>query len=225
MKTNELRIRVTFLQGVLGTQTGDPEIYRNFIGSKSPDAKTVEEEVEALGVEEVIEKGKTFFPKTKEGKAFIYDYQIRGFFKSACSALKNVSDTKSSKVKAFKKKIDLNIFVKDRQNLIENYTEITECQRPLRCSTMQGERVSIAISEMIGAGATCEFTVQCLSEEDIALVREWLDYGQFNGLLQWRNSGMGKFKYDELNENGDIIGGNNTVIKLKSVSKLKEVFA
>ena len=78
-------------------------------------------------------------------------------------------------------------------NFIENYKEITECQRPLRCSTMQGERVSIAISEEIPAGATVNFTVRCLIDDDIELVKEWLDYGQYNGLGQWRNSSKGSF--------------------------------
>lgn len=194
----ELKVKITFLQGVLGTQTGDKEIYRNFIGSKAPDAMTVEEEVEAVGVDEVIDKGKTFFPKTEDGKPFVYDYQIRGFFKSACSAMKNVSNSLSSKVKAFKKKVDLTIFVKDRQNIIEDFDTITECQRPLRCQTMQGERVSIAISEEIPSGATCTFTVQCLVDSDIELVREWLDYGRFNGLGQWRNSAKGSFSWEEI---------------------------
>ena len=63
---------------------------------------------------------------------------------------------------------------------------------------MQGERVSIAISEEIPAGATVEFTVQCLDDNDIDLVKEWLDYGKFNGLGQWRNSGHGKFSWEEI---------------------------
>lgn len=194
----ELKVKITFLESVLGTQTGDKEIYRNFIGSKSPNASTIEEEIDAVGQDEVIDKGKTWFPKTEDGKPFIYDYWIRGFFKSACSALRNISGMKSNKVKAYKKKVDLGIFIKDRKNIIENYSEITECQRPLRCSTMQGERVSIAISEEIPAGATVEFTVQCLDDNDIDLVKEWLDYGKFNGLGQWRNSGHGKFSWEEI---------------------------
>ena len=194
----ELKIRITFLESVLGTQTGDKDIYRNFIGSKAPDSSTVEDEVEAVGVDEVVDKGKTRFPITEEGKPFIYDYWMRGFFKSACSALRNIKGTKSSSIKAYKKKVDLGIFIKDRMNIIENITSITECQRPLRCSTMQGERVSIAISEEINSGATCDFTIQCLDDNDIELVKEWLDYGQFNGLGQWRNSGHGKFSWIEI---------------------------
>ena len=193
----ELKVRITFKQGVLGTQTGDKECYRSFIGSKAPDATTLEDEVANLGPDEVVEKGKTFFPR-HDDKPFIYDYQLKGFFKSACSAMSKVKGSKSEKMKAFKKNIDLRIFIKDRYNFFDNVTEITELQRPLRANTPTGERVSLAISEMINAGATVDFTVICLVDEDIDTVKEWLDYGQFNGLLQWRNSSMGSFNWQEL---------------------------
>lgn len=195
METKELKVRIKFLREVLGTCTGDKDIYRSFIQSKAESPN--DDELENLPTEEIIEKGKTYFPR-KDNKPFIYDYQIRGFFKSACSALKKIDGTLSSKEKAFKKKIDLNIFVKDRENFIENITEITECQRPLRCSTMQGERVSLAISEQINAGATCDFTILLLNPKDKDLVIEWLDYGRFNGFLQWRNSGKGSFEFEIL---------------------------
>ena len=198
MKTYEMRVKLLFPKGILGTQTGDKDVYRSFIGSKAPDATTVEEEVAALGVDEVVDKGKTFFPRTKDNLPFIYDYQLRGFFKSACKALNKLEGTLSSKIKAYKQHVDLRIFVKDRENVINFDGEITECQRPLRCSTMQGERVSIAISEMIPENATTEFTIQVLDEKDLDLVREWLDYGEFNGLLQWRNSGFGRFTWEEI---------------------------
>lgn len=196
MKT--LNVELTFLQGLLGTQTGDKDVYRSFIGSKAPDAKKLEEEIEAVGQDEVVDKGKTFFPRNKQNQPFIYDYQLKGFFKSAASALSKVKGTKSSQLKAFKKHIDLRVFVDGRENVIENYDSITECQRPLRCQTMQGERVSLAISEEIPAGATVKFKIVVLCDEDIDLIKEWLDYGRFNGLLQWRNSGKGSFEWKEI---------------------------
>jgi len=196
MKT--LKVKITFKQGLLGTMTGDKEVYRNFIGSKAPDASTIEEEIACVGKEEVIDKGKTFFPRNKDDKPFIYDYQFKGFFKSACSAMSKVSGSLSSKLKAFKKEIDLRVFIKDRENIIENYETITECQRPLRAMTMQGERVSLAISEEIPAGATCTFTIVTLCDETMELVKEWLNYGAFNGMLQWRNSGKGSFTWEEV---------------------------
>lgn len=193
----ELKVKIEFLQELLGTQTGDKEVYKNFIGSKAPDAKTLEEEIANVGQDEVIEKGKTFFPRV-DGNPVIYDYQIRGFFKEACKALAKVPGTKSSGIKAYKQQIDLRIFIKDRNNLLKNFDEVTDFQRPIRCSTMQGERISLAISEMLPIGTTCEFTVQCLVDSDIEAVKEWLDYGQFHGFLQFRNGGFGKFKWEEV---------------------------
>lgn len=33
--------------------------------------------------------------------------------------------------------------------------------------------------------------------------------GKFNGYGQWRNSGKGRFLWDELDKDGNVIGGNN----------------
>ena len=70
------------------------------------------------------------------------------------------------------------------------------CQRPLRASTPQGERISLASSESIPEGSEIEFTVKCFIDEDTELVKEWLDYGIFKGISQWRNSGKGRFTYE-----------------------------
>ena len=106
--------------------------------------------------------------------------------------------TESSKIKAFKKEIDKLIFIEPREIPFGRYGEIGECQRPLRASTPMGERVSLAISEEIPAGAVVEFTIVLLSEEHEALVREWLDYGTYSGIGQWRNSGKGRFVWEEV---------------------------
>ena len=66
----KLKIHVTFTEGVLGTATADPEIYSRFIGSKSPDAATLPEEVAALGEDAIIERGTTVFPKDEDGTPF-----------------------------------------------------------------------------------------------------------------------------------------------------------
>ena len=193
----ELKVKITFLQELLGTQTGDKDVYKSFIGSKAPDAVKLEEEVANIGVDEVIDKGKTFFPRVN-GEPIIYDYQIKGFFKEACKALSKVDGMKSKDLKAYKQQIDLRIFVKDRCNPLKNFDKVSEFQRPIRCSTPQGERISLAISEMLPIGTTCEFTVQCLMDSDVKLVEEWLDYGAFHGFLQFRNGGFGKFKWEKV---------------------------
>lgn len=190
------KVRITFTEGVLGTCAANEEIYAEFIASKAPDAATMEEEIEQFGTQAVQEKGMTVFPKTDDGTPFFYDYQIKGFLKGACSFLRTVKGTEASKIKAYKKAIDGNIFVYPRKIEIQNAGTIGKCERPLRAQTMQGERVSLACSEEINAGAFIEFEVKLYNDEHIGLLTEALDYGEDSGIGQWRNSGKGRFKYE-----------------------------
>ena len=199
----EITVKLTFIEGILGTCPNDEDIYKRFIvdKGKSNGAEISEDmevqELDALPVDEQIEKGMTVFPRTEDGKPFVYDYQIKGFFKDTCGMLKKVPGTESSKVKAFKKEIDGLIFPFPRQIVFENY-EMDICQRPLRAQTMQGERVALAMSEEIKAGASITFTVKYYTDSQEKLIREWLDYGVLRGLGQWRNSGKGRFKWEEV---------------------------
>ena len=194
----ELKVRITLTEELLGTANSDPHIHEEYIASKAPDAPSREEEVEALGIEGVVDKQKTIFPRNADGEPIVWDYQIKGFFKDTCSALRKVTGTRSSKVKAFKKEIDGLVFPEPRQIKINFEGEVGNCQRPLRASTAQGERIALANSETIPAGATLEFTVVCLADAYYEIVKEWLDYGRYRGLGQWRNSGKGRFTWEEL---------------------------
>lgn len=138
----ELKVRLTFLEEILGTASADPEIHEKFIASNAPDAPTRKEEVEAIGVEEVVEKSMTVFPRDN-GVPIYWDYQIKGFFKDACGMLRKVTGSKSSKIKAYKKEIDGLIFVEERKIPIHFDGEMGTCQRPLRGQTAQGERIAL----------------------------------------------------------------------------------
>lgn len=107
-------IEITFTEEVLGSSPNTKEIYSEFIASKAPDAASVADEVEAVGADEVTEKGTTVFPRNDEGDPVIWDYQLKGFMKDACGALRRVPGTLSSMCKAYKKVIDGTIFVKER---------------------------------------------------------------------------------------------------------------
>lgn len=194
----EIKVKLTFLEEVLGTASADKEIHDKFIAANAPDAPSRKEEIEALGVEEVIEKSMTVFPRNADGKPIFWDYQIKGFFKDACGMLRKVPNSARSKIKAYKKEIDGLIFVKEREIPIIFDGEIGSCQRPLRAQTAQGERVALANSETVPAGSTIEFTIQLMCDTHEKAVREWLDYGVFRGIGQWRNSGKGKFEWAEL---------------------------
>lgn len=165
----KIKVRITFTEAVLGTWPSNQNIAREFIASKSPDANTIEDEVAALGADAVADKGMTVFPRNENGEPILYDYQIKGFFKDSCGMLgriggktetgKKKAVNESGKLTAYKKVIDGLIFIQPRMIPIHVNGEITECQRPLRAQTAQGERVSLANSEQIPAGSTCEFEV------------------------------------------------------------------
>lgn len=197
MKT--LKIKLTFLEEMLGTSNANPELHREFIASKSADAEKIEEELSTLHVEDLEQKATTIFPKD-DGKPFIYDYMIRGYFKEVCGALRKLSTSRSAKLTSYKKVIDGLVFVEPRKIFITmpEGGVIGYCQRPLRAQTAQGERISLAMSETIPAGSTIEFQVMLLDDGMEKTVKEWMDYGVLKGLGQWRNSGKGKFKYETI---------------------------
>ena len=202
---NIMKVRLTFQDEVLGTLPNDKDVYINFIGSKSPDAATIEEEVEAIGVEGYAARSITVFPRRPEDNALsLYNYLIKGFFKNACYALKKAEKGKSAKSSNYKKNISTEIFVHPRFiPIMTPDGELTmepgePCQRPLRAQTAQGERISLAISETIPAGSYVEFEIEYFIDSDLELIRDWLDYGRLNGLGQWHNSGKGIFSWEEL---------------------------
>jgi hypothetical protein len=213
-----LNVKIIFTEEVLGTASANPEIHAEFIASKAPDAVSMEEEIEAIGVKEKIEKSMTVFPRNKDGVPIFWDYQLKGFFKDSCGGLRRCPayDSKENKdgylsplLKAYKSVIDKNIFVLPRQIVIQldgrpigisqqkfGVLELDHCQRPLRADTAQGPRIALANSEAIPAGSSCMFQVKCLNPAHEKYVKEWLDYGKLSGLGAWRNSGKGRFEVE-----------------------------
>lgn len=210
----DITFHIIFDSPILGSAPNNPEIYSDYIASNAPDAPSKKEEIEALGVDEVEKKAMTVFLRDKENRPLLWDYQIRGFFKHACGIMKLAdSKCKSAKIKAHKKYIDGMVFVygagidgntppdiAGRQIPIITNNEITNLQRPLRADTAQGPRVSLANSEMIEAGAEAYFTVRLLNDDLEKALLEWMDYGQYNGLGQWRNGSYGRFHYEIVSE-------------------------
>lgn len=198
----DMHIKITFTEPLLGTASADPSIHETFIASKAPDALSREEEVAVYGVEEVNERATTIFPRLDDGSPFLWDYQVKGYLKDACSMLRRVPGTKSNKLAAHKKVIDGLIFPEPRKIklvLPDGYgNELETCERPLRASTAQGDRVALACSEMCPAGTTIEFRVKLFKDSLAPTVKEWFDYGAFRGIGQWRNSGMGRFEVEYL---------------------------
>lgn len=196
-------VALTFTTELLGSSPSDPAVYADYIASNAEAGTDTSDEVESLP--EVIEEKGTVSPTVfhrmpdGDGRPCLVDYQIKGFFKETCGALRRVSISASAKITAYKKIVDGMVFIEPRflaLDLAEG-TEIGILSRPLRAQTAQGERIAIASSEMIPAGATVRFQILTLSDKVIpqALLEEWLSYGALKGIGQWRNASYGRFTY------------------------------
>lgn len=210
--SKEMKVRVTFIDNTLGMSPNDRDVYRDYIASKAPDALDVSDEVAAVGIDAVEEKGMTVFPRNEAGEPCAFDYQWKGFMKDACALLskaagkdpetgKKIPANYSSKMTAYKKVIDGNIFVYPRMIKFDMHGHsMGELSRPLRADTAQGPRIALAKSEMLPAGATAEFNILCMNPADEAVVEEWLTYGVLHGFGQWRNGGFGTFVWEKLED-------------------------
>jgi len=203
-----MKVRITFTEGLLGTASANPEVHEEFIAMKSADAAKVKEEIESLPAEDLIEKAITVFPRTEDGTPMLWDYQVKGFFKETLGILLDFAlpDVKIGKAKlsrwTFKKIVDNAVMISPRRiplRLPEGGA-ITHCTRPLRADTMKGERVALATSEEAPAGTMIEFELRTLDKKLDEYMIECLDYGKNKGMGQWRNSGRGRFVWEEIKD-------------------------
>jgi hypothetical protein len=198
-----MKIKITLVEEMLGTACHNPDVHEEFIASKSADRDKIKQEREALSAEELVDKAVTVFPRGDDGLPMLWDYQVKGFIKEAVGILVDLSDkelkvgkTKLSKF-THKRIVDNFVFVTPRKiGLGVPVGDI--CTRPLRADTMKGERVSLASSETVPAGTSFVCEIKTLSVALDDLVRQALDYGELKGLGQWRNSGKGRFKWEEV---------------------------
>ena len=210
-------IEMTFIDRILGTEPSNPDIYRDYILSKAPDPFAAAKELDFLPPEDVDEDGVpmrtgiTVFHRDACGDPALHMRHIKGFFKEAASAMrmaagkdpetgKRAAKNESSKMTAYKSQIDSLVFVvPDYPKLIlPPGTSITREQRPLLASTPRGPRSALACSECAPEGTKIRFTVTLLNDGLYPALIEWLDYGTFKGLGCWRNSGCGRFQYEEV---------------------------
>lgn len=186
-----MKVEITFIEPLLGTLSSNKKLAEEFIASKHPDGPQ-EDELHAETPDEDVAKNSTVFPM-EDGKPFLWDYQIKGFFKDACSML-NRADPKE-KLKAYKKVIDGLVFPQPRKIFLDLSGPTTYIERPLRAQTAQGERIALARSETAPAGTKIVFDIEILGKGLKGRIQDWLDYGKLRGIGQWRNSGCGRFLY------------------------------
>ena len=155
-------------------------------------------------------------------KYYLYDYQIRGMFKDSCGMLQRAKNNLSSELKSYKKVIDGGIYVFPRRvawdipdtyidesgNELSSYDEngrLKVIQRAFRVSGPTGERSVLSSSEVIPAGSRIKFTIGVTNPTYLKFVNEWLNYGVIRGIGQWRNSGVGIFRWRKLDEDWNPI--------------------
>lgn len=189
-------VELTFVEPILGSTPASQEALRKYIAEKAENPAKTEEEVNSI--EDLKDPTLTIFPRTDDGTPFLWDYQVKGFFKSACSAL-NMANP-GSKLVSYRKRIDLLVFIDERRipYQMPEGTEMGLLTRPLRANTPKGERIALSNSEMLPAGTTVRFTITVLEDTLMKRVRNWLDYGAYNGLGQWRNAKYGSFTWKEV---------------------------
>jgi hypothetical protein len=181
---------ITTTEPILGSASGNPDIHREYIAARAKDAAKEQEETQAVAptaeeIAEQVEKSSTIFPRDKNG-LFLWDYQVRGFFKEAMLALIELGDVPENLTKwSYKRAVDSFLFVMPRRvylfqeeaklkslkngdfnnlptKFIWKKAEQTN-ERPLRAQTMQGERIALARSEQLPAGTQALFKVEVLA--------------------------------------------------------------
>lgn len=199
----------------VGQRPSNEDLLATYIASKAPTSELSAEEIDNIKAQNAEDRITVFY-KSADGTPFQYNYQVKGMFKDSCQMLAKAGKAGYSggkacaALKAYKKAIDGLIFVYPREIHYDTHgLKMGYCERSLRAQTPMGERISIAKSETVPEGSTIEFEVECLDPKLEDMVRECLNYGRMRGIGQWRNSGKGTYLWDELDDNGNVIGGNN----------------
>jgi len=219
---NKLTIRCTIIEELLGMTAATKELLSSFIQlqRKRLEKKAViisadkeKEELQAINFQikemENDGRGYTVFPRDLDGNPIFWDFQVKGFFKDAFKALLESDNPKFTKTACGFSKwtsdriVDQLIFPGPRKIriLLPEGGEIGICDRPLRATDNHGiQRIAIASSESIPAGAVVEFTITYLKSSLKTQILEALEYGQLRGFGQWRNSGKGRFTFEVIED-------------------------
>ena len=198
----EATYELTLTETMLGSKPSNEAVFTDYIAANKQDGPDPEEIAAAKEAEERVKESITVFHRMDNDVPMIWDYQIKGFAKESCGALRRVDDTKSKNIKAYKSVIDTALFVFPRKMplILPESEKVGILERPLRAETMQGPRVALAKSETVPVGTKLTFTVKFLIPSLKAAFEEWLDYGELHGLGQWRAASYGRFTWREIKD-------------------------
>ena len=214
IKTQKRTYRLTGITPLLAGQPASEDLHTQFIKSKCPPDTEDTNHIPTFEEEEA--QRLTVFPVDPQDDSTpgLLAYQVKGFFKEALYNLQAQNHISNPKGKA-----DSFVFVEPEFILLYRDGHVIEKaddrkERPLRTMYMGSELTSLTSSERILTPWTCEFTVQLVdsvkekSRQKSAFlgweaIEDALDYGSLKGLLQWRNAGWGRFKWERIDHNDD----------------------
>lgn len=210
------KVRIRFLMDALGTAP-DKNVYENYLAGKKMEElekaghkglkTSAGEDIDSVSaraaiqrtvdtIDEMDDRGTTSLYYAPCGCPVLKNYQIRGFLSEAARALKEWDEVKqlNSKVKQY-------VFVLPEDIPFQRNGEIIpkkegSLERSVRAQTAQGPRISLVKSDLIKAGAEAEFWVHILDGGGmtVEILKDLLGYGWYQGLLQWRTGGWGRFE-------------------------------
>lgn len=216
---NIMKIRITFTEDLLATLPGDKELAKNFVAAKNPDGMADDELTVIDSMSEALEKATMHFARDVDKAKpdyhppFLYDYQVKGFFKGACLAFIESDNFTREELKklrltpwTYKRTIGSQIHIGPRKIFFDcpdgtDQDKLDFCERPLRADTMKGERIALARSEAMPAGTSIVVEITTLNLKLIPFVKAWLSFGGLIGLGGWRGSGKGRFTVEYLEQN------------------------
>lgn len=197
------QIIIEFTERLLGTLSGNRDAATEFILAKHPGGGSADEAETLVDGEDVLEKATTFFPTDGKGP-FLWNYQIKGFLKEAMECVAESgrfekADLKKARLSEYgptcRRRFDRMVFVGPRKLYLNlpRGESLGMWERPLRASTMKGERIALARSQTAPAGTTITVEIETLNPAIDPYIDDCLDYGRYRGIGQWRNSGAGSF--------------------------------
>lgn len=211
MKTSTYNATMTFTEPLLGGACNNPDVHAEYIASKAETPAASKEELEAITPTAdpgaVMERMKGVFPKDNDG-LFLWDYQLRGFFKENLGFLIDIGEIDLSKW-IYKRAVQGLVYIYPRRiRLLNKYAKPIlnaeeELSRPLRADTLQGPRVALATSEMLPAGTQIRYTIDLIltsnAKSKMKITEEMLEatlaFGSKSGFGQWRSAHFGRYDY------------------------------
>jgi len=197
-KDAEIEAIILKLEEMIGYEL-EPEQRELILAGKLEELKETFKELDMKGVT-------VFFYDYEKNLPMIGDHMIYGFMKASADAIARTLPKKNATIlqsMAFTNSI-INSHVRCREQFIHFDRDLKRLanglpaynQRSLRAKTAQGERITLAKSEVVPAGAKLKFTLNVLEDSPLELVhiKRIFDHGNYFGIGQWRNAGYGMFE-------------------------------